>query len=1593
MSVLASIVVFCTTYALILPAITMNRELICTLPEHTHDEACQADGCAFIEHIHEDICYKDEELRVMTATDGTVDAVVQFDSTAEIPEDAILSIYRIWEEDEAYNSYFQAAQQSICDADEQIKDFYLYDIAFYVEDTEIEPQSPVSVQLSFSAEHGFDGASQSVVHFLEDAQVELPAEQGVACDEEGTVTATFNAESFSRFAVVTKDNIPVLSYTENMFFKKVPVTSAKLDNLAGNYLIAHTATTNTGGVVLPSMRYDLVGQSMGYVDSAASYLSSASPATIWTFSRAWTNAYYISTVQNGTTYYLCIVNGSNLGVTTDYNARTAFTVSAASNGNLGIYADWGSDYYINKSGSSANFITWTQGPSADPNSAQTLFTPVSAVTFDGTLGGTKYYEDNGATCEIVEITDGRVTLPDNNTVARPDAKYPYSLKGWYDVVNNIYYDRTMLGQTIETKSGAIFYAEWESAHYDFGAPVTADGKTVIEKQIDTSSFITTHVFDYNDIFNVQSAVRLADGSWSLEESGNDTLNFVFKNWAYTVGQLGRLANENANNADHTTGTQGSIDHYNGQRTPGIINEELRDILFSPEDGIGKTYLGTGNMLYQYDTDTGYFYYHNIKNAASYNQTEQRFYVYNELEKVDHVSNYADFLPFNDDAIEYDTDGTPMYDEKDGTINYWFGFSSKIHFYLPFESGNENNVSLKGDNMIFRFAGDDDVLVYVDDTLVLDLAGVHDITYGEIDFTTGKIAYGEDGATNTGGAYGMPGVNYGEAGVTVEDMPALSAGDHTLTIYYMERGSSLSNCAIYFNMLPRFDMILTKRDLDDNRLLDGAVFGVYIDPACTVPATLYPSRAAKSAGEEPNHIYETVDGVAACWGFHANQTYYIKELEPPDSGTYPRATEIIKLNFDEKGVATMEVLNHNTTNWDFVQDYAENTASHIVSFTVYNQETSHIEIQKTWENEFGVAEEPPADKEISVSLYRSTQAESFSSLGSQQVHVRFVSQYFDDASPSVIGSSTDLDTLKAGDYTGTVSVNTGNGLNFTLKTELDSLGIYSVAVNGEKLTPTNIEAYSTTLCTVGGHSDQELPSYATYHIDKVTENLKIAVTFIGYTDNSGSLAHIVFLEGSQEEHSKDAPQNPPELVETIVLNQANNWSYQWDKLPNADINHNPYYYYAVETPTDGYDAIYMANGIIVGQISISNLEQESFREFTEIAVEKQWSDGAENHTTDEIVFRVIRHEIDDMGDPVLDAEGNPITFVMPTDFVLHAQNDWKRTIPSLLWKVYDNGIADTPTHIYKYTVEEVSGIEGYNVSYIETTDPDNPELPLFIIKNTNPDDEKITVTKRWFNYYEKEITETDNLPTVSGILYRNYISTQEAAPMVTVTIKNGATTLQNLTVQANSTVKFWAMLQQTYWYTYYNNPTGCTSTTGTLTSTTSNQMVNGATRSVTLYSLALGDSDAVVTLSFSGSGTVHHAVTESVTDSIIQTEPTEKRDEAFQSNFLLSPDNHWTTTWSKEALSEEAGREYRYYVTETVPNGYSLWFIEGDGIASNTPQTPIVINNKADAKPSYVLPATGGTPPFLYTFSGIAFILAAFVIICIKRHRRERRAKR
>lgn len=153
------------------------------------------------------------------------------------------------------------------------------------------------------------------------------------------------------------------------------------------------------------------------------------------------------------------------------------------------------------------------------------------------------------------------------------------------------------------------------------------------------------------------------------------------------------------------------------------------------------------------------------------------------------------------------------------IKYGFGMVTTVDFQMT-DTGKDAN----GKDITFEFAGDDDVWVYIDGVLALDIGGTHDAITGSINFATGDVIlsspYGKVGDKATD--KNMSKCNslsstlsqtnlYGALGTTLTGFAA--QGNHTLTIYYMDRGQGRTNCLIKFN-LPQRDSVSVTKDIGD-----------------------------------------------------------------------------------------------------------------------------------------------------------------------------------------------------------------------------------------------------------------------------------------------------------------------------------------------------------------------------------------------------------------------------------------------------------------------------------------------------------------------------------------------------------------------------------------------------------------------------------------------------------------------------------------------------------------------------------------------------------------------------------------------------------
>lgn len=167
--------------------------------------------------------------------------------------------------------------------------------------------------------------------------------------------------------------------------------------------------------------------------------------------------------------------------------------------------------------------------------------------------------------------------------------------------------------------------------------------------------------------------------------------------------------------------------------------------------------------------------------------------------------------------------------KTNTHKYGFGTEFDIDFYMS-ETGRLETKDGDGKDITFNFSGDDDVWVYVDGVLVLDLGGAHKASSGLINFSTMEVIYkaavdSSDNINNrtanpkTSDGYAVDGdyvttVNLAKlfAANGVEFNNTSSSKKHTLQMFYMERGSVDSNCSISFN-LPQNTGLLVRNDVN------------------------------------------------------------------------------------------------------------------------------------------------------------------------------------------------------------------------------------------------------------------------------------------------------------------------------------------------------------------------------------------------------------------------------------------------------------------------------------------------------------------------------------------------------------------------------------------------------------------------------------------------------------------------------------------------------------------------------------------------------------------------------------------------------------
>lgn len=158
-----------------------------------------------------------------------------------------------------------------------------------------------------------------------------------------------------------------------------------------------------------------------------------------------------------------------------------------------------------------------------------------------------------------------------------------------------------------------------------------------------------------------------------------------------------------------------------------------------------------------------------------------------------VSNTYGFFPFNETAA------------KCSASNYNYGFGTKLEFKFRLtEDGQVVGTDGSKHPIKFNFSGDDDVWVYVDGKLALDVGGAHGKVTGQIDFKN-KIAT----VSNTKKSQNESS-NEGAPTTSSVEIKGSNSDEHTLTMFYMERGMWESNMKVSFNFPDENEFAVEKK---------------------------------------------------------------------------------------------------------------------------------------------------------------------------------------------------------------------------------------------------------------------------------------------------------------------------------------------------------------------------------------------------------------------------------------------------------------------------------------------------------------------------------------------------------------------------------------------------------------------------------------------------------------------------------------------------------------------------------------------------------------------------------------------------------------
>ncbi len=904
-------VVFCTTYMLILPAITMEKETFCSLQEHTHEENCYViesklicpyeevvttdktsnqDSTATEETTAEETTAEETTAEETTAEETTTAETTAAETTAEeiTTEETTEAVHKHTEE------CYEYTETLICDLTEHTHEegCFIGELAT-TEETDVsgeEDRETTSEEVSSDVEIQIKAQQQ-------DEWKEIIYDYAADLDKD-TLSSLESLSQEDRYRTLKMNYLSETLPEYDEFIAELDRFYEEED--AEGEEAYYTKIKNQ--TTFAYAYYQCVEDLYEYIQKPDKLLD------LWDYFSNSPQAYVTETTSemqfNFINYNYGNVNKYDTSVITPVIIHGTSPSAAYGVGEWwrGIVVEYNSDYDY-------YYVSKVKYDSSNVNTVYSL----EATTDKGFIIMIWADDPTGAFSLTASVTEGDIV---NVSFDPTTVNSGYKSSG-YGTISFSPSSELVLGKEEKDNTDELHIAE----------------------SVDTYNLITVNLYDYGSNINDYYKKDTYEYPGFQQDYGTRTTlssilqyNFNFGN-TVTADLLAGITNVTSTavsgsiNKSNTTSpgnmpTEGTMGYVLGEDGyPQTINGTSLAYLFSDNVYAKKQNTDNINGLFQQVAETGEYYYNSRLNHAQFDPESNTFVLYDERITPNFMMYpFGNFMPFfdivNDSKKSSEIDGDYLLEiaksanykykngegvnQENGEVNEYLGLYRALTSFVSImdstyssgwtastatnryfqlsgikdSSGNYVTVSdedlsdlytldydepsdfyfgmdmemnfmqpkdgLTGttgeEELVFYFTGDDDVWVYIDNVLFLDLSGIHRHVGGKIDFVNGVVTYYEL-LTSTGDVSEEP---YKEesfeeilirAGQSTETLNSIGTFKnytlHNFKFYYMERGSGSGVCRMNFN-LPLVDdnTITVTKEISTE---DGELLKVLGDP--------------------------------------------------------------------------------------------------------------------------------------------------------------------------------------------------------------------------------------------------------------------------------------------------------------------------------------------------------------------------------------------------------------------------------------------------------------------------------------------------------------------------------------------------------------------------------------------------------------------------------------------------------------------------------------------------------------------------------------------------------------------------------------------